>query len=455
MRLSLMDGLRNLVSGLGYKGKAIANEFYFLPIAQAEIDAMYRGDWLARKIVDIVPADMTREWRNWQADESESERIYAAEKALNLRAKVSEALKWARLYGGSAILIGDGSTDPRRPLDAERVGAGGIKYLHVFHRWELHSGERNTDITSPWFGLPETYRISTAGLGTSQIEVHRTRFAIFDGQDVPRLHRETNNGWGDSIYEAVRQAVTNAASSAANSAELIHESKLDVITVPDLMTHLADAESERRLKERFTLAMTMKSTVNTLLLGGGETYERKTTSFTGLVDMMHAFLQQAAGAADIPVTRLLGQSPAGMNATGESDLRNYYDHLRSKQSTDLSETLADLDEMLIRHALGSRPPQIAYEWAPLWQMTPKEKAEVDKANAETDQIYVNLGLFNDDVMQASIRDRLVASGVYPAIEAHLDEFGEDVPEDEPPPVVQVAPHEGNEPGAIDPEEPAA
>ena len=60
----------------------------------------------------------------------------------------------------------------------------------------------------------------------------------------------------------------------------------------------------------------------------GETYQQKQISFASLPDVARLFLQIASGAADIPVTRMLGQAPAGLNATGDSDTRNYYDRVR-------------------------------------------------------------------------------------------------------------------------------
>lgn len=420
MRFALFDSLRNLVSGLGMtRGKTIGDTFGFETVLPPEAEAMYRGDWLARKIIDIIPADMTREWRVWQGEQDEQERLYAVETALGVRAKVAAALRWARLYGGAAILIGDGASDPRTPLDVSRIGRDGIRYLTVFDRTELAAGEIDRDIASPSYGLARSFMVSG---DRASVEIHRSRFILFDGADLPRAAREANGGWGASIFDAVKAAVTKAASAALNSAELIHEAKVDVVTVPDLAAHLADRESANRLTERFMLANSLKSTVGMLLLGGGEEFQRNAASFTGLTDLMHAFLQQAAGAADIPVTRLLGQSPAGMSSTGESDLRNYYDHIRSRQTNELAATLATLDEALIRHALGSRPPSIAYEWASLWQMTPQEAAGVAKTKAETTAVYANTGLFPAEVLAKAVTDQLVDDGVFPSLETHLAEF---------------------------------
>ena len=363
----VVDGLANFVSGIGTgKDKASQYVYTYSPLDQRTIEAAYATDWLARKIIDVLPQDMTREWRVWQWDKASD--CYELEKTLKVRTKVRRALKLARLYGGSAILIGDGSDRPEKPLDVERIGKGDLKYLHVFSRHQLSNDrERVKDLKNPDYGLPEFYRIGAQGYSSGrrdldQVLIHRSRFVFFEGAEPPDSIRDQNSGWGLPLYQSILEAVTAANAAAKNAASLVEEAKLDIITMPDLGSVLATDEGAKRLTERFTLANVLKSTVNTLLLGEGETFERKQISFAGLVDLMNANMQIASGAADVPITRLLGQSPAGLNATGESDLRNYYDHVRSLQTTDLSELLDTLDEALIRSVAGRRPDEAMYEW---------------------------------------------------------------------------------------------
>ena len=62
---------------------------------------------------------------------------------------------------------------------------------------------------------------------------------------------------------------------------------------------------------------------------------------------------------------LLGQSPAGMNATGTSDMKNYHGRIQSIQELEPTPAMVRLDECIIRPATGSRDEAIYYEWAPL------------------------------------------------------------------------------------------
>ena len=417
--MRFLDSLRNFVSGLGTdKDKTSHNQFHVRPLERFEIDALYLEDGFARKIVDKVPADETREWRGWEARQAEA--IYAAERQLKLRSKVRQARTWARLYGGAAILIGDGASDPSQPLDLNALGRGGIRYLHVFSRWELNPDEFERDLMSPNFGRPASYRIGGVGATDAPV-VHASRFALFDGIDAPWLIREANQGWGLPLFQALRTALMNVASSAANSAALVEEAKLDIIKIPDLTSQLSDEEGLRRLLARFTYANQAKSTINALLLGADETHERKQMSFSGLSDLTMRQIEILAGVADIPATVLLGTAPKGLNATGDHDEKNYFNTVRSRQTNGLTDELAPLDEALLRHALGTRPRNATYTWAPLWQPTEEERATTAKAKAETTQIYASLGVFPRAGFALALRGQIVEDGVYPAFDVHVDE----------------------------------
>lgn len=420
----LLDRLVNLISGLGTsKDKAVGNGFALNLISKAELDALYRSEWLARKIVDIIPFDMTREWRDWQADEQAIEKLEEAERLLRVRDKVACALQRARLYGGAVIYVGIAGQRPETPLNVETVRAGSLEYIHVLHRWEITSGEVDRDPLSPFFGEPAYYEIR--GSKQASARIHPSRIIRFVGASLPDP-MEAGEPWGDPVLQVVYDAVQNAASSQQHIAGLLPEAKVDVIKVPGLSEALSTQDGTAKVTARFSAANQIKSMFNMLLLEGdgesGETWEQKTIQFGQFPDLMRLFLQVAAGAADIPVTRLLGQSPAGLNSTGESDTRNYYDHLASLQNVQLRPAIDRLDEILIRHALGARPADIYYEWAPLWQLSETEKATVAKARAEATHIYAVDATIPAPVLHEAIRNQLIESGDYPGIEKAYEDF---------------------------------
>jgi phage-related protein (TIGR01555 family) len=387
---------------------------------------IYRSNWIGRKIVDIPAMDAVRKGRDWQAKQEQIELIEAEENRLGYWHKLLEVKTKARLWGGAAIYIGTGETDLMKPLDPEQIKKGGIKYLTVLSRRDITAGETEQDVTSEFFGRPSHYEVTGAS-ARAMVKIHPSRLAVFVGAPhADRLLAQgVNQGWGDSILETVYSAMKNADSTAANIASLVFEANVDVFRIPDFMNSLSDPEYAKRLIDRFILAATAKGINRALLLDKEEEYERKQVTFAQLPEIMQSFLQMVAGAADIPVTRLLGQSPAGMSSTGESDMLNYFDRVSSIQNLEMTPALYRLDECLIRSALGSRPPEVVYSWAPLKQMSEKELAEIGKMNAETAKTLTDTGIYMAQELRTVVTNQLVESGFYPGLDQAVDETGTD------------------------------
>lgn len=434
------DRLQNFVSGLGTaKDKRVGNAFVFQQIDPAQLVAMHRSDWMARKVVDIIPDDMTREWREWKADEAIVEAIEKVERApqINIQSKVNEAMQLARLRGGSLLVLGVETGRPEDELVIERVGKDALKYVHVLGRAQVSYSEINRDITSPYYGEPNmwTFTSKTGGL----VNIHPSRVIKFIGATILDKSSVPDEIWGDSILQVVYDALQNAASSQEHTASLIPEAKTDVLYIPSLSKYLENENTTQKLTERFTYANTMKSMFNMLLLegdgnGAGEKWEQKTISFAQFPELLRQYLQVASGAADIPMVRFLQDAPSGLGSNGEVTLKNYYDRIGADQRNHLSPALWRFDEIAIRSATGRRDPKIYYEWAPLYSQTEKERAEVFKLNAEAARAIVGSGagqeLITREAVSKALISRIEEDGNLPGLAAAVEEYG-DLEENEP------------------------
>lgn len=426
----LSDKLVNLVANLGTeRDKSSSSTYAPVLLTDEQLINAYRGAWLPRKIVDIPALDATRRWRGWQADKPQIEKIEAEEMRLGLRAKVRQAMTKARLFGGAAIFIGTGERNTSTPLSAASLGTGGIKYLAVMNRRQLSPTEIEQDPQQELFGKPKAYR-----LAGSQLDIHPSRLVIFFGAEHPDPEVASGNefGWGDSVLQALFESIKQSDATMANVASMVFEAKVDVIKIPDFMERVQDPEFRAQVLERTQLAATAKGINGTLLLDKEEEYETKSANFSTLPDIIDRFLQAVSGAADIPATRLLGQSPSGLNSTGEADLRNYYDRIQAAQELDMSPALRLLDDCLIRSALGARPAQIHYVWNPLWQPTASERSEINKRTAETIKILGETKLWDEDALSKAATTLLVEQSVMPGLEAAIEEFGSELDDEDPP-----------------------
>lgn len=415
----LKDGLENLVAELGTErdkrssSRFVNSKRLSMEGMQDELNAMYRTDWLSGKVVDIIPNDMTRNWRSFDGEIKPEivKMLEDEESRIELRSAFNEAHKWARLYGTAFIVmsIDDGNT-PERPLNIDAIKKGGLKHIKVVDRHRIS----NADVTpiadpfNPSFGFPEFYRMNE-----TSIKIHHSRVIRFDGVKLPWDEFRRNNYYSDSVLDRLYDAITNLNTATDSSASMIYETNVDIIKVEGLMSYLQTADGENLLRKRFALASMVKSFNNMMLLDNKEGYQNKTNSFASLPDLIDRFAQVVSAGSDVPATRLLGSSASGLNATGEGDLKNYYDKISADQITEYKPRL-DVFDIIMAKSLGLPDDiDLSYEFNSLFQMTPKEQAEVDFNNAQRDQIY----LLNDVVDEVTVAKELKQNGTYTNITA--------------------------------------
>lgn len=418
------DGLANVMSGRGTSvDKRTFNAWGMVQMAPQEAEAAYRTNWLARKIVDIPAKDMTREGRAWQAKKDDIEKLEAEENRLQLWSKLLRCLILARLFGGAALIPYTGDLDLEQPLNLNAVKAGGLRFIHVLNRWQLSVGEEITDVTSEWFGRPEWYEI-TGRQGTSRARLHPSRVFDFVGQRVPEGTQFTAADswyWGDSVLQAIDETIKDATAAANGFAALTDVAAVSIYKIPELLDSVGTQEYEDRLLNMIGLSHRGRSTHRAELIDKDMDWEQRQVTWDGIPEVMMSFMELVAGAADIPVTRLLGQSPKGLQSTGKGEQQDYHDKVKADQKEILRPQLERLDELLIRSALGSRPSDIYFEFNDLEQPDEAKDAEIEKKVADTIKVYSDTGLINEDVLGKMARGRIIEGGRWPGSEAAFEE----------------------------------
>jgi uncharacterized protein len=448
------DTFYNLMSGLGVLGrdKFASQQYQYVPLNLSDLQIAYRGDWIARKCVDIPAFDMTRMWRSWEADQDQIEKIETVEKQLHVQSKVQQCLVKARLFGGAAMIIGVDQGVPSEELDLEAVGEGDLKWIHVVPWYQLATGPMNWDITSPYWGQPIWYSAMTSAptppshgspavvtaitnksVVGAQVQVHPSRVVRLLGLAPPDPLAQI---WGDSILQPINDTIKAAGLVTGSLATLVSEMKVDIISIPNLQEALSTDAGTNKVLNRFAQANTMKSVINTILLDSGETWQRIQTNLGGAEQLLATYLQIASGAADIPASRFLGLPHRGLNVTGEADFRNYYDRLGSDQVVMLTPAMNKLDEVIIRSALGARPDNVDYGWNSLWQMDDVQKSQIALTKAQAFKIDADEGLIPTTALANARINQLIEDGFYPGLDQALDEAaaeGDTVEEHNRPP----------------------
>lgn len=411
---TLEDDLENLVAQLGTNqdkrshARFVNNKQLSRDGMQNELNAMYRTDWLAGKMVDIIPDDMTREWREFTGDIDPEivTMLVNEEDRLDLCGTFNLAHKWARLYGTAFIVmsIDDGGT-PDQPLNMDNIREGSLRHIKAIDRHRVSNAEV-VPVADPMdknFGMPEFYRFNE-----TSVEIHHTRVLRFDGIPLPFDEFRRNNYYSDSVLSRLYDALINFNTTANSAASMVYESNVDIVKVKGMMTYLQTAEGETLLRKRLTLANMLKSFNNAMLLDAEEDFQTKNNNFSGLPDLLDRYALFLSAASDIPATRLLGSSASGLNATGEGDLKNYYDTVRSAQKKVYKPKLDYFDNIMSRSLGLSEDIDLSYKFKSLFQMTPKEQADLQFVNAQRDAIYVD----RDIVSELTIAKELKQSDTY-------------------------------------------
>jgi len=349
----------------------------------ALLSSLYRSNWVVQNVVGIIPDDMTKEWFRPAGSLSPGQagQMNRVQAAVSLREKVNEGLRWGRLYGGAAgiILIRGQEGVLDRPLDLKAVLPGTFAGLHILDRWcgIAPGAELVADLSDPDFGLPEYYTVM-GGDSLPAARVHHSRVLRFTGRELPCLERLADQYWGASEIESLYQEVVQYDNTTANMAALTFRANIDTMEVPNLdqLFSLTSGETQRRFWNTMQAQSVMRSNFGMQLVNQGSKLTNTQYTFAGLADVHESMCLSLSGASRIPMTKLFGRSPAGMNATGENDLRNYYDYVDTLRESKLAPLLRKLLPVIAMSAIGTVPEDLDIAFPPLWTPTSKEVSEI-------------------------------------------------------------------------------
>jgi hypothetical protein len=385
---SLYDGLSNLATGLGgSKDKASWNEWNHSGknLDHVALSARYREDWVSQKVCQIVPQDLTREWRNFQ-----SEAAQQADQDFEVAKMFREAYKWARLYGTSFIVldIDDGRTTDK-PVNWKRLRPGCLRSMMVVDRTRIVAmGVIDQMPMSTTFGMPDHYQFVN-----QPTPIHKDRLIRFEGTELPIYERQRNLWYSDSILIPLMNQIDNFHTTSFAAAQMVQEANIDIIRVEGLAGILENDQGTNAMLNRFTQFKQLKSVFGVAILDSTEEYEQKSIQLSGVKDLIWEYLKMVSASVGIPATRFLSASPDGMNATGESDLVNYVETLQGFHKSIFDPRLKPVDVLLAAH-YGLNEEEFDYEWGCIFPESAAQKAIRVKDKSESIAMLCDSGVLS-------------------------------------------------------------
>lgn len=421
------DGWQSVVTGLGTaRDKRMSVSFRpeaSIAYSTDFLNELYRSDDLVATTIDLPAVEQTREWIEVTVggDDGSEKAAAVMQKldALHAQAKVTEGMIWGRLFGGALVIIGaqDGQ-EVSEPLNLDRIQS--VDWLNVVERSDIQIRKYYTDPKDPKFGQPETYSVTIqSNEGSVQIvEFHETRTIRFDGTLGTRQTIQKNSGWTDSVLQRTYPIIRDFQAASGSMAHILQDFSQSVYKIEGLSKMLS-MDKENLIIQRLINMDLMRSMVRAIPMDTTETFEDQGRAVTGLDELIDRQMMRVSTATRIPVTLLFGRSPAGMNATGESDIRLFYDHIKSLQETSLRPRLEYLLQVIMSAANGptnGEPEVWSFDFNPLFQPTEQEESETRLNVAKADEIYINTGVLSPN----EVADSRFGGGEY-SMETTLDD----------------------------------
>lgn len=431
-KLYTIDAFQNQMARLGF-GQPNLNEGADYPLTRMSqnynlFTSLYRSSWIVRKIVDVFPSDMVKNWIKFNSslDPEKISKINSVIRKTKTKEKIKEGLRWARLYGGAAgLILIDGDEDLSEPLDYDTIMLDDYKGLLIFDRWNgiYPDIELEDDISDEEYGYPKYYSISLSEANNNLmlsynkqdlVKVHHSRIIRFNGRDLPLWERQAEMFWGESEIEIVFEELKKRDNTSANIASLIFLANIRVLKMNDLgqLLGASTQKAQENLYKVLQAQNQLMSNMGIYVMDKDDDFGSEQYSFGGLNDIYESFMLDIAGACEMPVTKLFGREPAGFNSTGESDLTQYYDTLEEKQETYLQPIIDKLLPIIFMSTLGAIPEDLDWEFNPCMNVNSKDLADLAQSMASPIFEAFNAGLITKEIALKELKQQNEKTGMW-------------------------------------------
>lgn len=325
-------------------------------------------------------------------------------------------------YGGCLAYVDTGGIDDpellKSPLyfDQTIIKKGSLKHFTIIDPVNVSPGFYNASdpLRSDYF-KPQTWFV----MGK---EVHTSRFLYFAGKEAPLLLKPAYNFFGVSQAQLAFEYVENFQKNRDSGSELLN--KFSVSVFKTNMQNAMYSGETAELEKRIQYFVHKRHNDGVFVLDkDDEDFIKSDTSLGGVTDIIRQSLELIASVFRIPAVKYLGISPSGFNATGESDLKNFYSLIESLQEKQFADNLETVLKLLQLNKFGEIDPHIGFEFIPLDEEDDKIKAETEKMQADTLAVYLDRNVISaEEARKIGASDK---EGILKGIDPDSTEFMDD------------------------------
>lgn len=374
-------GLVNYGTGLGTRFDKNEGMFYepARVTTRTELEVLYAQSWACKAFIDYPVDDMFIRWREFEdTEEDVVDALEDQERKFHVTERLARSMKAGKLYGTGLLVAMTAEEDLRKPLDIRKMRPGDLKNLLAIDRFDAWVIGRESNPWSQRYGSASAYGINLKNGGS--LQVHASRVIRFDGQYSLSMTGWQNyeQDWGVSEVLPLLTSMLTEESTAKSTGHMVQQSLIDVFKIQgyeDALSGVNAADGELTLSQRAEAITLAKSIYRSIFMDSEDSFERHEYTFTGLAEVMDRQAKRLAAGAKIPATRFYGQSPLGLNATGEGDMVNYALQVNADQNKKLKHPLFFLDQLLLANA-GMLGAEVHYRFPSLIDSSDEDQANV-------------------------------------------------------------------------------
>jgi uncharacterized protein len=280
--------------------------------------------------------------------------------------------------------IGDG----RNTVSKAKIGKGDVQaFKPIEALWVYPTTYDSTDPLKPTWYNPEIWYV----MGK---RVHASRLLTFIARPVPDMLKPAYSFGGFSLVQLIKPYVDNWIRTRQSVADIVSAFSTFVLSTDLSQSLMGDGQYAFQRAEMFNNLRNNRGLM--MLNKDSEEFQNVSASLAGLDVLDAQALEQIAAISGIPLVKLLGISPHGLNATAEPELRAFYDRINAMQEYYFRPNVTKVVDFVQLSLFGKIDHDITFKFVPLWSLSEKDAADVKKTEAETGQIHIDSGAISPE-----------------------------------------------------------
>jgi phage-related protein (TIGR01555 family) len=396
----------NAVGSVYQEGLVFPGYTYLAELAQ-------RAEY--RVIAETIAEESTRKWIKVTSNDDEDDKTERVKELgdaldkLNVRDCFRKASELDNLFGRAHLYVDirDPATDEGKnttvidraelqtpigngkdDISKSKIGKGFFKRLKAVEPvWTYPTNYNASDpLTTDWYEPDMWYVMGK--------QIHKTRLLKFVSREVPDMLKPAYAFGGLSMSQLAKPYIDNWLRIRQSVADIIQAFSIFVLStdMSEVMSESSDA-----LFHRIDLFNALRNNKGLMVLNKDTEEFLNVAAPLGTLDSLQAQSQEhMAAVSRIPLVKLLGIQPAGLNASSEGEIRTFYDHIHAYQERFFRPNLTVIIDMTMLSLWGEVDDTINFEFVKLWELDEAAEATKRKTDADTDIELIQAGVISPE-----------------------------------------------------------